>query len=48
MKKDKILFSSAGSYQTPVVNIMTICTEGLLCMSLQVEVEDYDNVIELF
>lgn len=48
MNTENILFDFSGRYQTPVVSIMDIHAEGLLCTSLSVDNEDFDEIIPLF
>ncbi len=48
MKTDKMIFTVAGSYESPVVTVLTLCHEGLLCMSFEMENEDFEDEIPLF
>ncbi len=49
MNTENILFDLSGRYQTPVVSIMDIHSEGLLCTSTDftVENEDFGEIIPL-
>ena len=48
MKTDKMIFTVAGSYESPVVKLYKLCPEGVLCMSFGMENEDFEDVIPLF
>lgn len=47
MNTENICCNNSDRYQTPVVNLLDICTEGLLCMSVGVVQEDFEDIIQL-
>ncbi len=47
MNTENIYFNNSDRYQTPVVTLLYVSTEGLLCMSFGVDQEDFDDIIQL-